>query len=156
VNARGLLEYFSGGREWEIIHFAMFVDPMTGDLLAPGAAAKGGSRRNDRIPVLGVENWIETSKARLVLIVTCDSLLLGGRIGRITNTIAGYKPIDVRAALDWSDIFYRFLAEGCPLSEAFNRAADFTNPGLVLISRKDFRFSGRQDRARPRPIRASA
>jgi hypothetical protein len=84
---------------------------------------------------------IHMSRPRLVVIVTCDSLVLAARIARLTNTIAGHKPIDVRAALDWSAVFYRFLARGCPLSEAFNRAQTLTDPGLLLIAKRDFRLN---------------
>lgn len=140
VNAQQMFRYFSRGQVWDIVHFAMYVDPTTGDLIVPRADGKG-PKLKDRLPIAGVENLIQTSSARLVVIVTCDSLVLGTRIGRITNTIAGYKPIDVRSALDWSAVFYHFLAQGCPLSESFNRARDFADPGLVLISKRDFRLT---------------
>jgi hypothetical protein len=46
----------------------------------------------------------------LIVVVTCDSLVLAARIARTTNTIAGYRSIEVSAALDWSSVFYHFLA----------------------------------------------
>jgi len=82
--------------------------------------------------------------------VTCDSLALGAELGRITNTIAGYKSIDIQSALDWSAAFYPYIALGCPLSEAFNRAKALTDPGLVLGLKRDFRISLREGRPRAR------
>jgi hypothetical protein len=47
----------------------------------------------------------------------------------------------VQSALDWSSVFYRFLAQGCPLSEAFNRAQTYSDPGLLLLAKHDFRLT---------------
>jgi hypothetical protein len=51
--------------------------------------------------------------------------------------------MDVRSALDWSFVFYRFLAQGCPLSEAFNQAQVYTNhvQGLLLLAKRDFKLT---------------
>ena len=146
INAYQLMEYLSSGRTWDLVHMAMFVDARSGDLLIPDPDGATGASSGDRLPSEGVEGLIKTSGARLVVIVTCDSLALGARIARTTNTIAGHKQIDVRAALGWSAVFYRFLAQGCPLSEAFNRAQTLTDPGLVLLAKRDFRLKFPTDR----------
>jgi hypothetical protein len=44
-------------------------------------------------------------------------------------------------------VFYKFLAQGCPLSEAFNRAQTITDPGLVLLAKHDFRLNLRANDA---------
>jgi hypothetical protein len=125
--------------KWDIVHLAMYVDPANGDLLIPSSKDSADAKVR-RMPMEGVAGLIDMSGARLVVVVTCDSLILAARIARLTNTIAGYKAIDVRAALDWSSVFYRFLAQGCPLFEAFNRAQTLTNPGLILLANRDFRL----------------
>lgn len=140
VDAQEFLGYLSDGRKWDIVHLAMYVDPANGDLLIPSSKGPPGASGKDRLRMEGVEKLIQMSQAKLVVVVTCDSLVLAAGIARLTNTIAGYKPIDVRVALDWSSVFYRFLAQGCPLSEAFNRAQALTDPGLLLIARRDFRL----------------
>jgi hypothetical protein len=132
--------------KWDIVHLAMYVDPANGDLLIPSSKGDAGAKVK-RMPMEGVAGLIDMAGAKLVVVVTCDSLLLAARIARMTNTIAGYMAIDARAALDWSSVFYRFLAQGCPLFEAFNRAQTLTNPGLLLLANRDFRLS--------RPLRAS-
>jgi hypothetical protein len=141
VSAHDFLDYFSAGKRWDLIHLAMYVDADTGDLIIPSADRSGGTEGKDRLPAAGVDSLVSMARARLVVIVTCDSLMLATRIARTTNTIAGYKPIDVRAALNWSSVFYRFLAHGCPLSEAFNRAQTLTDPGLLLLAKRDFRVN---------------
>jgi hypothetical protein len=137
VNAAELYRFFNRGR-WDIVHLAMYVDAKTGDLVVPDPSGSSGRRV---IPAEGVETLVEMSTPRLVVVVTCDSLALAARLARLTNTIAGHKPIDVRSALQWSSIFYPALAQGCPLSEAFNRAQTLADPGLVLISKRDFRLT---------------
>jgi len=124
---------------WDIVHLAMFVDER-GDLLFPDA---GGQESNEKRVIRGdgFEEMVRKSQPLLVVIVTCDSLVLAARIARYTNTIAGHRPIDIRAALDWSTVFYPALADGCPLSEAFNTAQKLSDPGLVLLAKRDFRLS---------------
>jgi len=137
VDAPDLLQFFAQ-RAWDIVHLAMYVDPETGDLIVP--------RRSDSarlvIPAAGVEQLLQMSTAipRLVVVVTCDSLALAARLAPRTSVIAGHKPIDARGALRWSSIFYPALARGCPLSEAFNRAQKLADPGLVLLSKRDFQL----------------
>ena len=141
VSAEWLVDNLSHEHTWDIIHLAMYVDPETGDLLVPSGTTPFAGAENERFPRDGVADMIASSGARLVVIVTCDSLGLGARLARGTNVIAGYRSIDVRSALDWSSVFYRFLAQGCPLSEAFNRAQAYSDPGLLLLAKHDFRLT---------------
>jgi hypothetical protein len=137
VSADQFWNYFKSGQRWDIVHLAMFIDPQTGDLIIPPRDASPAPR----ISVQGVESLIRMSGARLVVIVTCDSLVLATSISRITNTIAGSKSIDVRTTLNWSEVFYSSLAQGCPLSEAFNRGQALADPSLRLLAKKDFRLN---------------
>lgn len=141
VSAEWLIDNLSHEHKWDIIHLAMFVDPESGDLLVPSGTAPIAKAAKERFPRDGVADLIARSRARLVVIVTCDSLALGARLARGTNVIAGYRSIDVRSALDWSSVFYRFLAQGCPLSEAFNRAQTYSDPGLLLLAKHDFKLT---------------
>jgi hypothetical protein len=138
VSARQFFDYFAQGTTWDLIHLAMYVDSTSGDLLIQ---TDSGVTNADRLRAEGVTEMIRMSRARLVVVVTCDSLRLGASLARVTNTIAGYQPIDVPSALNWSSVFYRFLRQGCPLTEAFNRAQAITDPGLVLLAKHDFRLN---------------
>jgi hypothetical protein len=140
VKARHLLDYLSPGQRWDIVHLAMYVDSATGDLILPPVDGAAGSEARDRLPPGALENLIKDAKCRLVVVVTCDSLSLAARLARTTNVIAGHSKIDTRDALDWSDVFYRYLAQGCPMSEAFNRAQEATHSGLLLLAKHDFRL----------------
>jgi hypothetical protein len=141
VSARWLLDNLSHERKWDIVHLAIYVDPAKGDLIVPGGTKPLADAAMKRLRRDGAADLIARSGARLVVIVTCDSLALGAHLARSTNVIAGYRPIDVRSALDWSSVFYRFLAQGCPLTEAFNRAQTYTDPGLLLLAKRDFKLT---------------
>jgi hypothetical protein len=145
VSAQKFWEYFSDGPNWDIIHLGMYVDGKTGDILVPSQIGQRDTHAPKRIPADGIENVIRDTSPSLVVIITCDSLALATRIARTTNTIAGYKAINPQIALNWASVFYKYLARGCPLSEAFNRAQDLADPGLLLLAKHDFRlnlFSG--------------
>ena len=138
VSADQFFDYLDGGTTWDLIHLGMYVDSTSGDLLIQ---TNSKATDVDRLPAQGVTEMIRRSRARLVVVVTCDSLRLGATIARVTNTIAGYQPIDIPSALNWSSVFYRFLRQGCPLTEAFNKAQAITDPGLVLLAKHDFRLN---------------
>jgi Predicted nucleotide-binding protein containing TIR-like domain len=139
VSARKFFDYFTQGETWDLIHLAMYVDASSGDLIIPTDSA---TTTPDRIPASGVVKLITMSRAPLlIVVVTCDSLRLAINIAPTTNIIAGYRPIDVPSALNWSSVFYRFLAQGCPLTEAFNRAQAISDPGLLLLAKHDFRLN---------------
>jgi CAP12/Pycsar effector protein, TIR domain len=138
VSAPQFFDYLAGDRTWDLIHLAMYVDSASGDLLI---STNSEATNVNRIRAEGVTEMIRRSRARLVVVVTCDSLRLGATLARVTNTIAGYQQIDVPSALNWSSVFYRFLRQGCPLTEAFNRAQAITDPGLVLLAKHDFRLN---------------
>jgi hypothetical protein len=122
VNADELLNFFSCG-PWDIVHLAMFVNDR-GDLLIPDPDDHESAARKV-IPAEGVEKLVSRSSPRLVVIVTCDSLVLAARVARYTNTIAGHRPIHVGAALNWSVVFYPALAHGCPSHRGLQpRASD--------------------------------
>ena len=135
------MENLSDNRNWDIVHLAMYVDPKKGDLLISSGTTTPSAQATKLFRRDGAARMLADSGARLVVIVTCDSLGLGATLARDTNVIAGYRSIDPQSALDWSSVFYRFLSQGCPLSEAFNRAQTYTDPGLLLLAKHDFRLT---------------
>ena len=126
-------------RPWDIVHLAMYVDSATGDLFVHPAVP--GSEKRKVIPLDGVDTLIRMAQPRLVVVVTCDSLVLATRLARHTNVIAGHTKIAAESSIRWSAVFYPALGKGCSLSEAFNRAQALADPGLVLIAKSDFRLN---------------
>ncbi len=133
VSAAHFQEYFDA-KNWDIVHLGIFVDKqrMLFDTTSAGI--------HESLSFEAVEGMIKDCGASLVIIITCDSLNFGDRLARFTNVIAGHQAIAPGPAIDWAKIFYRALSRGVPLFQAFNKAQDAADPGLILLSRRDIRF----------------
>lgn len=125
--------------EWDIIHLAVTVDAETGDLILPDPDPRKTDPLRDRFPRSFFLRRVEESKARLVIIVTCESLSLAARLARITNAIAAIHQIQLQRAIKWSKEFYWYLAQGRSLNDSFNRAQPL-DPCLLLLTRNDFQL----------------
>lgn len=137
ISADQFTDYFPLGRAWDIVHLGVFVDKENQHMLFDSPLGGG---KMDALPIKAIESMIKDCGARLVVIITCDSLAFGARLARFTNVIAGHQSIKASSAITWAKFFYQALAFGAPLSQAFNRAQDMADPGLILLAHKDFRF----------------
>jgi hypothetical protein len=137
VTADRFQDYFSPNRRWDIVHLGLFVDKENQQMLfgTPSSPGDMGS-----LGVQAVEGMLKDCGAALVVIITCDSLRFGDQLARFTNVVAGHQAIAPSSALSWAKVFYQALAAGVPLSQAFDRAQDAADPGLVLLARRDIRF----------------
>jgi hypothetical protein len=137
LSAKAFEDHFSPGKQWDIVHLGVYVDKANTRMLfdpQPGVEARGSLR------IEAIEDMVKSSSARLVIIITCDSLAFGARLARFTNVIAGHQPIAAVEAIDWAKVFYEHLAAGTPLSAAFSTAQRRADPGLILLTHKDVRF----------------
>jgi hypothetical protein len=137
VTADHFQTYFSPNRLWDIVHLGLFIDQENQRMLfdAPAAGSRGES-----LSAPAIEGMIKDCGAALVVIITCDSLKFGEQLARFTNVVAGHQAIAPTAALSWAKVFYQSLSVGVPLFQAFDRAQDMVDPGLVLLARRDIRF----------------
>ena len=130
-------EYFRPGRLWDMVHLGLFVDKENQRMLFD---TPSGSGEKDYLGIQAVEGMIKDCGAQLVVIITCDSLKFGEQLARFTNVIAGHQTISPSGALSWAKVFYQALSAGLPLFQAFDKAQDAADPGLVLLARRDIRF----------------
>lgn len=137
VTVEDFYEYFSPGNKWDMIHLGVFVDPENQNLLLDTGSG-GGDRQS--LSIQKIKGMIEGCGARLVVIITCDSLRFSEQLARFTAVIAGHQSIDAFSAIQWAKVFYRALSLEMTLFQAFDKAQDETDPGLVLLARKDLRF----------------
>jgi hypothetical protein len=137
VTADHFQDYFSPGRLWDMVHLGLFVDKENQRLLFDTPSGTGDK---DSLGIQAIEGMIKDCGAALVVIITCDSLKFGEQLARFTNVIAGHQVIAPSGALSWAKVFYQGLSCGMPLSQAFDRAQDADDPGLVLLARRDIRF----------------
>lgn len=137
VTADHFHDYFAPGRSWDMVHLGLFVDKENQRMLFDSPSGAG---EMEFLRIEAVEGMIKQCGASLVVIITCDSLRFGEQLARFTNVIAGHQAIAPRAALDWAKVFYQALSYGEALSQAFYKAQDAADPGLVLIARSDICF----------------
>jgi hypothetical protein len=139
IPATVLYELMFEGR-WEIVHLATYVDAAKGDVILP--QMRDGSRQSARNRILadGFVDLVKRCGARLVVVPTCDSVALAIKMAPFTNVIAGHKPIETIAALDWAKVFYRNLAKGIPLRDSYDAAQRQADCGLALLSKREFRL----------------
>jgi hypothetical protein len=137
VTADRFGDYFAPGKLWDVVHLGLFVDKENQRMLF-GRARQAGNRES--LGIEAVEGMLKDCRAALVVIITCDSLKFGGHLARFTNVIAGHQAIAPGAAISWAKTFYRNLSMSVPLSQAFNKAQDAADPGLILLAHRDISF----------------
>jgi hypothetical protein len=78
----------------------------------------------------------------VVVLATCDSLLLAAKLAKITNMIAGKDFISIKDILQWEFALYKCLSEGASLSNAFETARSLSKAPMLLLLKKDVTFIG--------------
>lgn len=129
---------------FDVIHISVFVDPKTGEIYFNDVDDKGVPREGvnvDSIPATSFSKLIELTKARLVILATCDSLILAAKLARVTNMIAATDWVSIRDMLDWEVSFYKCIAKGISISNAFETAASLSRAPMLLLTQKDLAFA---------------
>jgi hypothetical protein len=129
---------------FDIIHVVAYVAPKTGDLYF-NEVKRGGvfpeGAEIDSLPASQFAKLVELSKARLVTVATCDSLILGAKLAKITNMIAATDWVDVKDLLEWELFFYNSLSKGISIANAFETAASLSKAPMLLLTKKDVAFT---------------
>jgi hypothetical protein len=90
INSRQMTEILLE-ETFDIIHIAAYVHPKTGDVCFGDLTSEGGPVNDetaDPIPATAFSRLVELTKAKLVVLATCDSLILAAKLAKITNMIA--------------------------------------------------------------------
>ncbi|HEY5813839.1 MAG TPA: nucleotide-binding protein, partial [Terrimicrobiaceae bacterium] len=93
---------------FDIIHICAYVDPRTGETYFSDVDTNGPREGVDidSITATTFSKLIEISKARLVILATCDSLILAAKLAKITNMVAPTDWVSIKDILDWELSFY--------------------------------------------------
>jgi len=137
ITADRFEDYFAPGKLWDVVHLGLFIDKENQRMLFDSARE---TSNRESLGIEAVEGMLKDCGAALVLIITCDSLKFGARLARFTNVIAGHQAIAPAAAIYWAKLFYRNLSMSVPVSQAFNKAQDAADPGLILLAHRDITF----------------
>jgi len=130
---------------FDMIHISAYVDPKTGEVYF--SPVEGDSRPADGTPVDSISatsfsKLIELTKARLVVLATCDSLVLAAKLAKSTNMIAAADSVAIEEMLQWEMAFYKCLSKGISLSNSFETASSLSKAPMLLLLKKDLAFMG--------------
>lgn len=97
--------------KYDIIHLVVSVDPQNGDILF--------NAENDRLSATGFARLIEETATNLVVLATCNSLLLAVEVCKHSNMIASETVITGNQVESWASYFYNFLSKGRSLMNSY-------------------------------------
>jgi hypothetical protein len=151
TNPLQLTETLTDKGPFDIIHIAAYVDLKTGDVYFCDSASEGIPSDFDAksIAALTFCELVKKAKARLVVLAICDSLLLGAKLAKTTNMIAGTAAISVKDMLEWELLLYRRLSKGVSLSNSFEIAASLSKAPMLLLLKRDIAFTAEAKQALP-------
>lgn len=130
---------------YDIIHICAFVDPKTGEIYFNDVDDKleaPAGVQIDSIPASSFAKLVELAQARLVILATCDSLILAAKLAKVTNMIGATDWVTVHDILDWEVSFYKCISRGISLSSSFETAASISMAPMLLLMKKDLAFAG--------------
>jgi hypothetical protein len=128
---------------YSIIHLVCYVDPNTGDATFSKMDLEKKTPLTEEVDKLssdGLATLLRLAQVKLIVLATCDALLLAVQLSRVTNVIAANGYISGKAFPSWATVFYQLLAEGHPLTEAYEDACKTTGVPMLLLRNKEFMF----------------
>src|SRR6267378_5898561 len=130
---------------FDIVHIAAHVHPRTADVCFGDLTSEGGHADDesaDPISAVAFSKLIELAKAKLVILASCDSLILAAKLAKITNMIAATDSISIKDTLQWELALYKCLSKGISLSNSFETASSLSKAPMLLLLKKDVAFIG--------------
>jgi hypothetical protein len=127
---------------FDIVHLVAYVDPKNGHLVFSHVdrGYRGDLQKLDHLSPEAFAKIIDLCKTKLVVLATCDCLLLGTKLARTTNMIAASQDIDLKIFWPWEKAFYTALAKGHSIARAFEVAKSLTNAPMELLLKTDCIF----------------
>lgn len=126
--------------EFDILHLLTFVDPKTGELVL-SADEEGVGAERDSLTAEGFAKLINLCKARLVILASCNSLLLAAYLAPHVNMIAATDWVTTKEFLRWEKSFYQCLSRGSSLSTAAEIGKATSKAPMILLMKKDLSFA---------------
>lgn len=139
---------------FDIVHLVLAVDPTDGDLIfSPvelpderstvnrGLADAGRQRREERLPAAGFADLLTESGSRLVVLATCNALLLAVQVSHVANMAASDTDVSGEEAAEWEDCFYNLLRRGKSVFKALELTQSQVAAPIRGIRRRDVTFA---------------
>ena len=131
-------------QKFDILHLVLPVSRETGDLifsevdaqtnlpLAAGADAMSASKFSALLP---------ESQTRLVVLATCQALLLAVEVATVANMAASDADITGQQAAEWAECFYGLLAQGRSVHKSFDLTRLQIDVPIRAVRQRDVTFA---------------
>lgn len=134
----------SENQKFDILHLVLAVNPENGDLVFTPVDSNTHKPTTDSPETLSAQAFavlLLESQIKLVVLATCNALLLGVEVAHITNMAASDTTISAKAAEEWEECFYSLLADGKSLFKAFEITKVQSAAPIRTIRNRDVIFS---------------
>lgn len=143
LTAKRLRELLTKQR-FDIVHLVIAVDPGDADLIFSPidySTYKPATVSVDKLSAAGFAALLTESNTKLVVLATCNALLLGVEVAHAANMAASDATITGEQAAEWEECFYGLLAEGKSLFKAFELTKSQSSTPIRAIRNKDVIFT---------------
>ena len=150
---RSRLRSLLTNNRFDIIHLVLAVDQATGDMIFSPVEASNphfSAAGAESLSARGFADLLAESQTRLVVLATCDALLLAVEVAGTANMAASNAEIHPDQAIEWEESFYGLLSEGKSVYKSFDLTKSQSMAPMRHIRHRDVVFS-RADRIAPRP-----
>jgi hypothetical protein len=137
-SSKELRQAISDDRKFDIVHIAAYVCPRSGDLYFTDVNLNSGESNEAEPDVLNPDalaSLLQMGEAKLVVIGSCDSMVLGVTLVNVCHVVAARDMVSPRMMAAWVEAFYAKLPQRSLL-----QALDYA----LKISRAPMRLYARQ------------
>ena len=126
----------------DVVHIAAYVCPRSGDVYFSEidlASGRSTSAERDVISADEMAQLLAISRTHLVVVGSCESLVLAATVLPVANVIATRDMVSPNMMAKWVEVFYGSLVDH-RLSDAFNRAVMASGTKMRLYARSEMRI----------------
>ena len=141
--SRSRLRDLLTSEQFDIIHLVLAVDEQSGDIIfspVDSSTLMPATPAPEKLSPSGFADLLVESQTRLVVLATCDALLLAVEVAGIANMAASDTTIFADAAVEWEECFYGLLRQGKSVFKAFDLAKSQTSAPMRHIRHRDVVF----------------
>ena len=150
---RSRLRTLLTNNRFDIVHLVLAVDDTTGDMIfspVEASSPQHWSAGADSLSARGFADLLAESQTRLVVLATCDALLLAVEVSGTANMAASNAEISPDEAIEWEETFYGLLSEGKSVFKSFDLTRSQSKAPIRHIRHRDVVF-GRPGGMAPGP-----
>jgi hypothetical protein len=143
VTASPELQQLLMSEEVHIVHIAAFVCPRSGDIYFSDVDVPSGkslAKDPDIITADAFAELLKAAKTRLVVVGSCESLVLAASLLPVVNVVATRDMVSSNMMAKWVETFYSALRLKKPLSVAFDLAVKQSGAPMRLYGRTDIKI----------------